>query len=298
VFRSAGFFLDHNYDVTKLSRFHLISNDARDHLHTTTRKYDVISTDVTNLQYKQNASLYTREYFQLMKQSLAKGGIACAWIGVKSNYEDQLRILLRTFQSVFPYASLWFMDQAKTSFAILVGTPEPIRFDVARFKEAFARPEVRRDLERAGVDDPYQIMNFMYLDHEGYRRFAGVGPVHTDDRPILEFSSPVSAYLRDASLYPRVETWNSLRADSYLPLLQGATRQDQESYARAERFYRRLGAVNRRVLLKVSSGMDRIADLAEGLRLLGEALELRPDDPHALRKRDDLEQELKALRTR
>jgi spermidine synthase len=298
VFRSAGFFLDHNFDVTKAARFHLISNDARDHLHTTTRKYDVISTDVTNLQYKQNASLYTREYFQLMKQSLAEGGIACAWIGVKSNYGDQLRILLRTFQSVFPYASLWFMDQAKTSFAILVGTPGPIRFDVAHFKEAFARPEVRSDLERVGVDDPYQIMNFMYLDPEGFRHFAGVGPVHTDDRPILEFSSPVSAYLREASIYPRAETWNSLRADSYVPLLEHATKRDEESYSRAERFYRLLGAVNRRVLLKVSSGTDRIDDLEQGMRLLAEALGVRPDDPRALRKRDDLEQELETLRTR
>lgn len=298
VFRSAGFFLDHNRGVMKTSGFHLILNDARDHLHTTRRRYDVISTDVTNLQYKQNASLYSREYFELMKQSLAEGGIACAWIPAKSNYEDQLRILLRTFQSVFPYASLWFMDQAKTSFAILIGTQGPIRFDVQRFRQAFAVPEVRRDLERVGVDDPFQIMNFMYLDHEGYRRYAGDGPLHTDDRPILEFSSPVSGYLRDASLYPRAEEWNSLRASSFLPLLEGATDQDKESYASAEKFYRTLGAVNRKVLLRVNSGMARIADLEDGVRLLTEALELRPGDPRAVRTRYDLEQELKRLRLR
>jgi hypothetical protein len=251
---------------------------------------------VTNLQYKQNASLYTREYFQLMKQSLAEGGIACAWIPAKSNYENQLRILLRTFQSVFPYASLWFMDHAKTTFAILIGTPGPIHFDVERLREAFAIPDVRRDLERVGIDDPYQITNFMYLDPEGYRRYVGEGPLHTDDRPILEFSSPVSAFVRPAALYPRVELWNSLRASSFLPLLEGATDEDRESYARAEQFYRKLGAVNRRVLLNGNS--DRIADLEEGMRLLAEALELRPDDRRALRTRDDLEQELKMLRSR
>src|SRR4029434_6128220 len=117
--------------------------------------------------------------FQRIKRTLAAGGIAAAWIGAKSNYGDQLRIMLRTFQSVFPHASLWFMDQAKTSFAILIGTPGPIRLDIERFKESFAVPEVRRDLERVGVFDPDQIMNFMYLDHEGYRRYAGAGPVHT-----------------------------------------------------------------------------------------------------------------------
>ncbi|HEY5571645.1 MAG TPA: hypothetical protein VIK64_01415, partial [Anaerolineales bacterium] len=62
VLRSAGYFIDQNHDVMQSGNFHLILNDARDHLHTTRRKYDVISTDVTNLQYKQNASLYSREY--------------------------------------------------------------------------------------------------------------------------------------------------------------------------------------------------------------------------------------------
>jgi spermidine synthase len=298
VFRSGRFFLDHNHDVMESLGFHLVLNDARDHLHTTARKYDVISTDVTNLQYKQNASLYTREYFELMKQSLAPDGIACAWIPAKSNFEGQLQILLRTFQSVFPYSSLWFMDHAKTAFAILIGTPGPIHFDAERLREAFAIPEVRRDLARVGIDDPYQITTFMYLDHEAYQRYAGNVPLHTDDRPILEFSSPVSAFLRPKSLYPRVELWDSLRARSFAPLLDGATGQERTSYAAAEQFYRKLGAVNRRVLLKMDAGIERIADLEAGLQLLSEALTLRPADPHALRTKDDLERELAALRAR
>jgi hypothetical protein len=271
-------------------------NDARDHLHTTKRKYDVISTDVTNLQYKQNASLYSREYFHLMKHSLTEGGIACAWIPLKGIYEDELRILMRTFRDVFPYASLWFMDHAEMSFGILIGTPGPIQFNVKRFKEAYAVPAVRRDLMQVGVEDPYQIMNFMYLDHEGYRRYAGTGPLHTDNHPTLEYSSPVSFYFSGVSLYAMTEEWDSLRAGSYLPLLEDATEQDRKAYIRDEKFYRKLGSVNRRMFLKKVSARDRISDLEERVRLLEEALELRPHDSRALHAKEDLEEELKILR--
>jgi spermidine synthase len=296
VLRSAEYFLDQNHNVMQSGNFRLILNDARDHLHTTRRQYDVISTDVTNLQYKQNASLYSREYFELMKQRLAEGGIACAWIPIKAIHEEDLQILMRTFHSVFPHATLWFMDHAETSFGILIGTPQPVRFNMKRFKEAYAVPEVRRDLMRVGVEDPHQIMNFMYLDHEGYRAYAGTGPLHTDNRPALEFSSPVSFYAGGVPLYPMVEKWDSLRAGSFSALLEGATEQDREVYERDEKFYRKLGSVNRKVFLKKFVAKDRLSDLEEGVRLLDEALQLRPHDTRAARTKEDFEDELKMLR--
>ncbi len=296
VLRSAKYFLDQNQSVMKSRNFQLILNDARDHLHTTKRKYDVISTDVTNLQYKQNASLYSREYFQLMKQRLAKGGIACAWIPIKAIDEEDLRILIRTFRSVFPHATLWFMDHAETSFGILIGTPEPIRFNLKRFKEAYAIPEVRRDLMRVGVEDPFQIMNFMYLDHEAYKAYVGTGALHTDNRPTLEFSSPMSFYSGGGSLYPMVEKWNSLRADSFSALLENATEEDRGGYEEDEKFFRKVGAANRRIFLKKYSEKGRISDLEELIRLLGEALELRPDDLRVLQSREEFKEELEILR--
>jgi hypothetical protein len=41
-----------------------------------------------------------------------------------------------------------------------------------------------------------------------------------------------------------------------------------------------------------------MADVEAALQLLAEALELRPDDPRALRTRDDLEQEQRMLHSR
>jgi len=59
--------------------FNLIINDARDHLKIAQRKYDVIATDVPKVQCKQNSSLYTVKYFQLMDDCLSSNGVACAY---------------------------------------------------------------------------------------------------------------------------------------------------------------------------------------------------------------------------
>ncbi len=75
--RAAYLMPQQNFNVLDEPQFTLILNDARDHLHAGLRSYDVIATDVTNLQYKQNGNLYTVEYFDLMRKKLNPGGIAC-----------------------------------------------------------------------------------------------------------------------------------------------------------------------------------------------------------------------------
>ena len=171
----------------------MIINDVRDYLRLTKKKFDVISTDVTNLQYKGNSNLYTSEYFSLMKSHLTEDGIACAWIPLLIS-TDEVKILLRTFQLVYPHTSLWFMDYENTDYAILIGTPAPLKIDLKRLEVLFNDPEIKRDLYMIGIKHPYQVVNLLYLDERGTRKFAGNGPLHTDDRPILEFSSPLSYY--------------------------------------------------------------------------------------------------------
>jgi spermidine synthase len=192
--RAAGWFEFQNHGVTGRDNFHLILDDARHYLHLTTARYDVIATDVTNLQYKQNGYLYTTDYFALMKARLAAGGIACAWVPMAAVTPAEYRSLLQSFAAVYPHASVWFLNCTETNFAVFVGTEGALRIDLARLAEGFADPGIRADLAGIGVTHPYQFAHFLHLDEDGVRRFTGAAPVHTDDRPILEFTSPLSFY--------------------------------------------------------------------------------------------------------
>ena len=192
--RSASLLARQNFGVLDHPKFHLILNDARDHLSIGHQPYDVIATDVTNLQYKQNSSLYTVEYFQLMQKKLRPEGIACAWIPMAAINTHELRILMKSFQHVFPHATLWYMNHTHTNFGILIGTPQALTIDFQRMQRSFSIPAVAENLKLIGVTDPLQIVHSLHLDEHGYREFCGDVPLHTDNDPVLEFSSPLSFY--------------------------------------------------------------------------------------------------------
>jgi spermidine synthase len=186
VVKAAHLFEMQNYGVIDEPLLNVVLNDARNHLYVTRKKYDVISTDATNLLYKQNGSLYTREYFELMKDRLEEGGVACAWIPISLN-DQQFGTLVETFRVVFPRTTLWFMDQLPTTFAVLIGTPGRIEFDYVRMKRAFEIEKVRADLAEIGIFHPFQVIHFLYLDEFGVASLVEGAPLHTDDHPVLEF---------------------------------------------------------------------------------------------------------------
>ena len=204
-----------NFYVLNHPNFHLIINDARDHLHLGTRKYDVISTDVTNLQYKQNSSLYTVEYFELMRRQLNSDGVACAWIPMAAIEPVELKVLMRSFQAVFSHATLWFMNNAHTTFGILIGTPERLLVDYHRLLSGFADERIGANLKLIGMVDPLELVHCLHLDEDGYRTYCGNVVVHTDDRPVLEFSSPLSFYQYIETFRANLSETLALRPDDF-----------------------------------------------------------------------------------
>jgi spermidine synthase len=188
VINSAYLFEDCNHGVLNAQNFNLVLDDARHFLKNTNFEFDVISTDCTNVKYKQNSSLYTKEYFELMKRRLSADGVACAWIPNIGISENDFKILLRTFKAVFPHASYWVFDHVMPSFGILIGTPKKMEIDMNGLKSVFSNDKVFSDMAQIGIEHPYQMLNYLYLDREGFDNYTGKGPIHTDDLPILEFS--------------------------------------------------------------------------------------------------------------
>ncbi|HEY5648744.1 MAG TPA: fused MFS/spermidine synthase, partial [Nitrospiria bacterium] len=296
VIRSAHLFTEQNNKVYEHPRFNLIMNDARDHLHTTSRLYDVISTDATNLQYKQNGNLYTKEYFELMKARLNKGGIACAWIPMDPVSREEFTILLRSFMEVFPYSSFWYMDHTRTNFGILIGTPEPLEIDLNRLIEGTSLPEVREDLARIQVDHPFQIVHFLYLDDVGLQRYLGSGPLHTDNRPVLEFHSQPHGLGSKRPLGDLIRPMMAHMPVDYKQYVTNLQNSQVELFDQYTRFSRSLGQLN--INLHYSKGKTK----AEEIQRLRKAMEgalgvlaVFPDHEEARRSAIIIDQEMRAL---
>jgi spermidine synthase len=167
----------------------LVLDDARNYIGVVDRDFDVIATDVTNLKYKRNPYLYTREYFEIMQNALTQNGIAAAWLPVGGLSFEDLRILIATFDRVYPHTTVWYFTQYPTHFIIAVGTPQRTHVDLNGLAQKINNMNrVRADLKTIKVDDAYEIAGMLLLGEQDVDNLVAGEQVHTDDRPILEFS--------------------------------------------------------------------------------------------------------------
>jgi spermidine synthase len=186
VFHAAPYFSHGNQDVMKNPRLKIVEEDGRNYLLTTRRKFDFISAEPPPPSNAGVVSLYTMEFYELVRNRLEQGGIFSQWIPLHHISADDLRSLIRSFGEVFPHYIVWHTKWD----AILLGANDPINISLARMDERMRKPEIAQSLKEIGVTGPRRIMVNHMLDKQGVYEFVkDVEPVK-DDRPFVEFTAP------------------------------------------------------------------------------------------------------------
>jgi len=186
IIEAAPLFSRVNYDSYADPNLQLVLDDARNYIDVVDRSFDVIVTDVTNLKYKRNPYLYTREYFAIMQDALTGTGVAAAWLPIGGLSFEDLRILIATFDSVYPHTTVWYFTQYPTHFIILVGTPAPTQADLSGFEAAMEG--IRADLRTIRIDSVYEVASMLLLGEQDVDDLVAGARLHTDNHPILEYS--------------------------------------------------------------------------------------------------------------
>jgi spermidine synthase len=175
VVGGAAFFTHINFDLLKRPNVVLRVDDGRNYLLTTRKKYDVITADIILPRHAGAGALYSREYFQLVRNAMKDDGLVLQWNGGES--DTTYRLILRTFLSVFPETTLW------ADGTLMVGSLQPFTFSRRAYERRYQDPRFRElfDWDFTTVAD-------MYLaGPPELRTWVGEGPVLTDDRPIIEY---------------------------------------------------------------------------------------------------------------
>ena len=126
------YFTKENYDVVNDPRVQIVYDDARHFILTTKEKFDVITSDPIHPWVKGAATLYTKEYFELVKQHLNPGGVVTQWVPLYESKPDVVKSEVATFFNVFPDGTVWSNDiQGKGYDVVLAGhtTPQTIDLD-------------------------------------------------------------------------------------------------------------------------------------------------------------------------
>ncbi len=213
VLEAAEFIPEVNHGVMHDPRLELIFADGRNHMLVTDKTYDIISVDATSPKSSGSGSLYTLEFYQLCRQNLAADGLMIQWLPYHLLSEQDVKMTARTFQQVFPHATLWFSFQRH--YYILVGTQQPLSLDYQLLSQRMAQMNIQNELAPLGIEDAYDILSCFILDEDSLARYSSGSRLNTDNHPYLEYA-PASAYLAiDASVRQNLAAIASLRQSAW-----------------------------------------------------------------------------------
>lgn len=185
VLRAAPWFAEANHDALNNPKLNVIRDDGRNFLLATNRMYDVITSDPIDPDDAGVTSLYSKEYYELVRSRLRPGGVACQWMTSRYDPADY-RLLVRTFQSVFPNTSIWFADFT----TVLVGLRDEPAVTMEDVRERMRDPAVAASLRAIGVDSAEDLLSLYMAGPDQVRALVGSGPYNTDDRPFIEYQGP------------------------------------------------------------------------------------------------------------
>lgn len=223
VLPAARTFGAYNHQVLDDPKLRIVINDGRNHLLTTTDRYDVITADPIHPWTQGSGYLYTSEYFKLAAERLRPGGIMCQWLPIYEMQVEDLRSVAATFASRFRYTLAWLTHYD----AELIGSNEPILLDEQVLARRIAEPAVAADLAQVMMGTPRDLLSFFLMGTAGLERFAAGGTVNTDDNLKLEFSAPLS--IADRSVVGRNVASLQPYRENVLAYLEPAKERDERS---------------------------------------------------------------------
>ena len=100
-------FAEHNFDVVRNPKVTVHLDDARHYLLTTDEKFDAITSDPLDPWVKGAATLYTREFFEEVKEHLNPGGVVTLFVQLYESSEAAAKSEIATFLEAFPEGAVF-----------------------------------------------------------------------------------------------------------------------------------------------------------------------------------------------
>jgi spermidine synthase len=129
--------------------------DGRYFLQTTARCFDIITGEPPPPNLAGVVSLYTEEYFALVRERLDEGGIATYWLPVHNLSERDAKVIARAFCGAFDDCTLWTGSGLDWMLVGTRGARGPVSAE--QFARQWQDPIVGPELRALGFESPEQL---------------------------------------------------------------------------------------------------------------------------------------------
>lgn len=192
----------------------LIVNDGRNYLLVTHKQYDVIVSEPSNPWMSGPSNLFTQEFFKIVRKKLKDDGIFVQWVQMYSMSPENMRALIATVRSVFPY--IYVFNTLVGADLLLVSSGRPVPFDLRRLRERLEQEPIKRDLARIRITSVADFLAYFRLGSNEVAELVRGAPLNTDDNALIEFAAPKDLYRLTGAMNNRMIAQATKGIASYL----------------------------------------------------------------------------------
>jgi spermidine synthase len=163
------YFADYNFNVVANPKVTVHLDDARHYLLTTKEKFDAITSDPLDPWVRGAATLYTREFFDVAKAHLNRGGVVTLFVQLYESNDAAVKSEIATFLDAFPGGIVFANTSNGLGYdLVLLGQVEPKPIDVDRVEARLRNPAnaaIVNSLGQIGIHSAVELFG-TYAGHK------------------------------------------------------------------------------------------------------------------------------------
>jgi spermidine synthase len=199
---SDEYFAKENYRVLQDFRTRVVYDDARHFIFTSPDKFDVITTDPIHPWVKGTSTLYSKEYYELVKSHLNPGGVVAQWLPVYESDEETVKSELATFFSVFPGATVWSNNLGDDGYdLVLLARQDSAPINVDQLERRLDQPRyagVAKSLADVGFHSAGELLASYAGRASDLQSFIAGAPINEDLSLHLQYQAGLGLNARIA----------------------------------------------------------------------------------------------------
>jgi len=210
------YFAAHNFNVVANPKVKVHLDDARHYLLTTNEKFDAVTSDPLDPWVKGAATLYTREFFDVVKSHLNPGGVVTLFVQLYESTEDAAKSEVATFLEAFPNGAVFANTVNGQGYdLVLFGQLENSRIDVdavqARLMDPANAP-IAQSLKEIGINSAVELFGTYAGRRTDMANWLKDAQINTDSNLKLQYLAGLGL-----NLYQSDAIYKSMSRDSKYP---------------------------------------------------------------------------------
>ena len=184
-------FAQHNFNVVANPKVKVHLDDARHYLLTTNEKFDAITSDPLDPWVKGAATLYTREFFDVVKSHLNPGGVVTLFVQLYESSEAAVKSEIGTFLEAFPNGAVFANTVNGQGYdLVLFGQLEGGKINVDAVQARLSDPAnaaVAKSLSEVGITSAVDLFGTYAGRRSDMKNWLSDAQINTDRNLKLQY---------------------------------------------------------------------------------------------------------------